>query len=114
MQTEIHTAELLVPEHRAFELEMAIEKLKRHKSPGIDRIPSELFKLGGRKIRSEINKLIISGWNKEELLEGPRESTTVPLYKKGDKSECSNYREYLFCHTKFVQHLAVGINLICR
>ena len=29
-QTEIHTAEPLVPEPNAFEFEMAIEKLKRH------------------------------------------------------------------------------------
>jgi hypothetical protein len=37
-QTEIHTAEPLVPEPSASEVEMAIEKLKRHKSPGIDQI----------------------------------------------------------------------------
>jgi hypothetical protein len=36
-QTEIHTAEPLVPEPSAFDVEMAIEKLKRYKSPGIDR-----------------------------------------------------------------------------
>jgi len=30
-QTEIHTAGPLVPETSAFEVEMAIEKLKRHK-----------------------------------------------------------------------------------
>jgi hypothetical protein len=35
-QTDIHTAEPLVPEKRAFVFEMAIEKLKKHKSPGID------------------------------------------------------------------------------
>ena len=35
-QTEIHTAEPLVSEPSAFETEVAIEKLKRHKSPGID------------------------------------------------------------------------------
>jgi hypothetical protein len=35
---------------------MAIEKLKRHKSPGIDQIPAELIKAGGRKIHSEIHK----------------------------------------------------------
>jgi len=29
-QTEIHTAEPLVPELSAFEVKMAIEKLKRH------------------------------------------------------------------------------------
>jgi hypothetical protein len=39
---------------------MAIEKLKRYKSPGIDQIPAELFKPGGCKICSEIHKLIIS------------------------------------------------------
>jgi hypothetical protein len=66
-QTEIHTAEPLVPEPSAFEVEMAIEKLKRYKSPGIDQIPAELIKAGGSKICSEIHKLIISIWNKEEL-----------------------------------------------
>jgi hypothetical protein len=35
-QTEIHIAEPLVPEPSAFEFELAIEKLKSHKSPGID------------------------------------------------------------------------------
>jgi hypothetical protein len=32
---------------------MAIEKLKRYKSSGIDKIPAELIKARGRKIRSE-------------------------------------------------------------
>ena len=39
-QTEIHTAEPLVPEKSAFEVETAIEKLKRHQSPGTDQIPT--------------------------------------------------------------------------
>jgi len=47
-----------VPGKRAFEFEMAIEKLKRHKSPGIDQIPAKLIKAGGRTIPSEISKLI--------------------------------------------------------
>ena len=34
----------------AFEVEVAIEKLKRHKSPGIDQIPAELIKVGDRTI----------------------------------------------------------------
>jgi hypothetical protein len=38
-KTEIRTAQPIVPELSAFEVEMAIEKLKRHKSPGIDQIP---------------------------------------------------------------------------
>ena len=39
-QAEIHTAEPLVPEPSASEFELAIDKLKSHKSPGIDQIPS--------------------------------------------------------------------------
>jgi hypothetical protein len=45
-QTEIHTAEPLVPELSFFGVEMAIEKLKRHKSPVIDQIPAELIRQG--------------------------------------------------------------------
>jgi hypothetical protein len=57
---EIHSAEPLVPEPNAFEVELAIEKLKRHKSPCIDQIPAELIKAGGSTICGEIHKLIIS------------------------------------------------------
>jgi len=42
-QTEIHTAEPLVPEPSAFEFELAIEKEKNHESSGIDQIPRELI-----------------------------------------------------------------------
>ena len=68
-QTETHTTEPLVPEPSAFEVELAIEKLQSHKSPGIDQIPAELIKEGGRTIRYQIHKLIVSIWNKEELPE---------------------------------------------
>jgi hypothetical protein len=68
-QAEIHTAEPLVPEPSVLEVELAIEKLKSYKSPGIDQIPAELIKAGGRTIRCAIYKLIIAIWNKEELPE---------------------------------------------
>jgi len=89
-QTEIHTAEPLVPEASAVEVEMYIEKPTGHKSPGIDQIPAELIKIGGRTIRSEIHKLITSIWNKEELPEEWKESIIVPIYKKDDKTDCTN------------------------
>ena len=46
-QAEIHTAEPIVPEPSAAEVELAIDKLKSHKSPGIDQIPAEQIKAGG-------------------------------------------------------------------
>jgi hypothetical protein len=35
-----------VPEPSTFEVDMAIEKLKRHKSPSMEQIPTELTKAG--------------------------------------------------------------------
>ena len=71
---------------------MAIEKQKTDISPGIDQNPAEFIKIGRRKIRYEIHKLVISIWNKEELPEEWEELTTVSVYKKGAKTDCSNYR----------------------
>jgi len=59
---------------------MAIEKLKRHKSPGIDQIPTELTKAGGWTIHFEIHNLINSIWNKENLLEQWKESIIVSSF----------------------------------
>ena len=90
--TEIHTAELLVPKPSVFEVEMAIEKLKRYKSPGIDQIPAELIKAGSRKFYSKIHKLINPVRNEKELPDQWKKSVILPVYKKGDKTDCSNYR----------------------
>jgi hypothetical protein len=59
-QKYIRTAEPLVIESSTFEVKMAIEKLKGHKSPMPVQIPAKLIKAGGRKISSEIHKLINS------------------------------------------------------
>ena len=66
-QTDIYTAEPLVPESNAFEFEKGNDNLKRPISPGIDQIAAELIKAGGKTIHSEINKHINYIWNKEEL-----------------------------------------------
>jgi len=96
-QAEIHTAEPLVPEPSAFEFQLAIDKLKSYKSPGIHQIPAELIKAGGGTIYLEIYKLIISIWKKEKLPEEWKESIIVLIHKKGDKTDCNNYRAYHFC-----------------
>jgi hypothetical protein len=66
-QTEIPIAEPQMPEPGAFEVEMAIEKLKRLKSLGNYQIPAEFIKAGDRTIRSEIHKLINSVLKEDEL-----------------------------------------------
>jgi hypothetical protein len=81
-----------VPAPSALEVELAIEKLNSHKSPGIDQIPAELIKAGGRTICGVIHNLIISIWNKAELPEEWKESIIVPICKKGSKTNRNNLR----------------------
>ena len=67
-------------------------KVKRRQLTGIDQIPTELIKAGGRTIRSDVCKLINSIWNKEELRVEWKELIIVTIFNKGDKTECSSYR----------------------
>jgi hypothetical protein len=46
-QVEVHTAEPLVSDPTPFEVEIAVTKLKRYKSPGSDQIPAEPIEPGG-------------------------------------------------------------------
>jgi hypothetical protein len=88
-QTEIRTAEPFVPESSISEVDVALGKLQR--SPGGDQIPCELIQAGRGQLHSEIHKHIKLIWNKE-LPHQWKESIVVPIHKKGDKTECSNYR----------------------
>jgi hypothetical protein len=90
-QKEIHAAESLVPDFTPFEVEIAIAKLKRYKSPDSYQIVVELIQTGDETVRSEIRKLINSIWNQEELPDQWKEFIIVPIHKKGDKTNCSNY-----------------------
>jgi hypothetical protein len=45
---DIHTADPLVPEPSLVEVEIAIGKLKRHKSPATYHIPAEFIKAVGK------------------------------------------------------------------
>jgi len=96
-QRVIHTVKPLVPEPSAFDVGMAIGKLKRYKSSGIDQIPSELIKQGAEQftLRS-INLFILFGLRRI-VPEEWKESIIVPIYKKGVRRNCSKYRGITFC-----------------
>jgi hypothetical protein len=81
-QTEIQTKEPFVPEPSATEVEITIRNLKRYKAPGSDQIPA-----GGEILHSEIHKLILLIWNKEELPHQWKESSVIPIDKNGGKTD---------------------------
>jgi hypothetical protein len=59
----------LVHEPSPFEVEIAIAKLKRYKSPSSNQILAEWIEGGGEILKSEIHKLINCVWSKEKLPE---------------------------------------------
>jgi hypothetical protein len=100
----MHTAEPFVPEPSASEAEDAIGKLKRYRTPGVDKIPTELILAGGETLRMEIHKLIKLIWNKE-LPHHWKESTVVHIHKEVIKLTVVIIETYRCCqlHTKFYQ-----------
>jgi hypothetical protein len=71
-----------VPDRSPFDVEIAIAKLKKYKSPESDQILAELIQAGCETLLSEVYKLIKSLWNKEELPDEWKESIIIPIYKK--------------------------------
>jgi hypothetical protein len=66
-QIEVPMAEPLVPGPSSLEVEIAIAKLRKYKSPGSDQIPAELIQAGGGGkyycLRST-NSLILFGFGR--------------------------------------------------
>ena len=102
-------AETLVPEPSPSD-KLANEKLKSHNSPGNGQIPAELIKAGRKTICCEMQKLVISIWNEEELPNEWKESIIVPIYKKVNKTGCSNYRGISLLPTtcKILSHILLS------
>jgi hypothetical protein len=78
-ETEVHTAEPLIPVPSRLEVEIAIVKLKKYKLPGSDQIQA-----GGETLLSTIHKLINSIWN--NCLISGRSLVLYHLTKKGGQN----------------------------
>lgn len=75
------------------EVEIAIEKTKSNKAPGIDGIPAEVYKLGGEQLIRKLHALILKCWQQETIPQDFKDVLIVPIYKnKGDHRDCGNYR----------------------
>lgn len=70
----------------------AIRQMKNNKAPGIDGISAEIIKSRGAPLIRELHDLLQEIWVKEEMPAEWRKSIICPIYKKGDKLKCENYR----------------------
>lgn len=70
----------------------ALRKTKDNKAPGGCGIPAEVWKYGGEKLQRSLFNLIIDIWEKEQVPQDWKDANITPIFKKGDRKECGNYR----------------------
>lgn len=78
--------------HTRNEIREIVKNLKINKSPGSDNITAEMFKYGGERLIEQMEKLLRKIWIQEQLPCEWTEAILCPIYKKGDRMECQNYR----------------------
>ena len=70
----------------------AIKGLKDEKAPGGHGIPAEVRKYGGANLSNRLHRWIIKIWQEGHVQQVWMDATIVTIYKKGDRTECGNYR----------------------
>ena len=74
------------------EIEWAIKSLKDGKSPGCDNIQAEMIKASGEEGIDVYHKLCTKIWESGQWPIDWKRAIFIPLPKKGDLQQCSNYR----------------------
>ena len=75
------------------ELNYAIKKLKRRKSPGPDGITNEMLIYAGKPALYKLLEIFNKTWQEGSLPQSWREATMIPIHKKGkSKTEATSYR----------------------
>ncbi|CAG4962692.1 unnamed protein product [Colias eurytheme] len=74
------------------EVQQAIMRLKNNKAPGIDGLPSEIWKYGGGALQSRLYEVLRRIWDSEQQPQEWNMAIICPIHKKGCKKKCTNYR----------------------
>ncbi|KAG7296948.1 hypothetical protein JYU34_019852 [Plutella xylostella] len=74
------------------EVRAAIMRLKNNKAPGIDGLPSEIWKYCGGTVQSKLYELLLKIWEAKQQPQEWNTGVICPVHKKGCKKKCTNYR----------------------
>ena len=70
----------------------AIDATREGTAPGKCGIPAEIWKYGGPDLASKLHHLILSVWSEECVQQDWKDASIVPIFKKGSRKDCGNYR----------------------
>lgn len=91
-EPKYQTAEIEIQTPTVEEVEWAVARQKSQKASGVDSIPAEMWKHGGEQLLKVLHRLIVEIWTQETLPKDWTSGLICPIYKKGDKQICGNYR----------------------
>jgi ribonucleases P/MRP protein subunit RPP40 len=81
--------EILITEEK---IEKAIDKLKSSKAAGVDNMSSTLIKLSKEGIVNPLCEIFSESFKTGKVPEDWKKANITPIFKKGSKRECGNYR----------------------
>jgi hypothetical protein len=81
--------------------EGALKYLKNNKAAGADSILAELLKNGGPYLVDALHAVIQQAQTSEKLPRRWTEGVSCPVYKKGDKLDCKNYRGFYLLNVTY-------------
>lgn len=100
-KTVFQKAEPLIDDITQDETDKAIDSLKNWKAPGSDNIQAELIKYSGKETRYFIFKVCQKTWREARMPRSWKEAIIIPLHKKGEKTDCANYRGISLLNTAY-------------
>ena len=93
----------LEPDILECEVKSALESITTNKASGGDRIPVELFQILEDDVVKVLHSICQQIWKTQQWPQDWKRSVFIPIPKKGNAKECSNYRSIAFIsHTSKV------------
>ena len=74
------------------EVRCSIRRLKNRKAPGVCGITEEMLKASGEVVVQWPHNIIDLAWRSESVPADWQKALTVPIHKKGNRTQCKNYR----------------------
>ena len=74
------------------EVKRELKRMKNGKATGEDDLPIEIIKAGGEDAVDWLCKLFNCAYREEKTPKDWQRAVISPIYKKGDKQDCNNYR----------------------
>ncbi|KAL9988465.1 hypothetical protein ACROYT_G002914 [Oculina patagonica] len=114
--TNIDTGDISIAE-----IKRAIHRLKNEKSPGMDAISAEMLKCSESDAVKQLHLLFNYIWKVQCVPEDWKKSLIVKVSKKGDLTQCDNYRgisllsvpSKIFCRI-FIDRVKSGVDEMIR